>query len=369
MILEGQIIRDGAAQHGWLEIKGERIERIGQGPTEHATESVEDLVIAPGFVDLQVNGAVGREVTGGSLALDAIDRYMLSHGVTSYLPTVITTDAATAQSALDEIALKADDASSPVIGAHLEGPFLNPQWRGVHRREQLRLPTDGVPSYYQHPAIKLVTLAPELPGAIELCAQLSERGVTVAVGHSAATPDNIKDAIQAGAKLVTHLFNAMPPFHHRNPGLAGWTLAHDELTPSLIADGHHVAADALRLAYRATRGKTILVSDASVALGTTGERDYMQAGLIVHLEHDGVRTSSGAIAGGAAALDECVRYWAAVTGARLGEVAEAASTRPADAICVDNTLTPGKQANLVLLDRKAHLVRVMHRGRWVDRAT
>lgn len=367
MIIEGEIARAGTSAPGWLEVVGERIVAAGGGTSPRPAEMITDMLLAPGYVDLQVNGAVGVEVTGGAEALEEIDRFQLSHGVTSYLPTIITTDPATAERAVEEIAAKAADNTSPVAGVHLEGPFLNPEWCGVHRPDLLQIPADGAPAYYEHPAVRLVTLAPELPGAPELIATMKAQGCAVAIGHCSPDTATIETALDAGATLVTHLFNGMPPFHHRSPGLAGWALTHDRLTVSVIADNVHLAPDTLALVRRAASERVILVTDASVVAGLTANEEHQQAGISVHLREDGrAVTDASALAGSAVALDECVRRWATSTGASLPEAIDAASTRPARAIGLDADLRPGAFADLLLLDDRGVVRRTMRRGDWIS---
>ena len=194
------------------------------------------MLVAPGLVDLQVNGAAGVSVTDGPEAIARVDGAMLDAGVTSWLATVMTTDDATAAAVVEGAG-----------AVHLEGPFLSPEFPGAHRVEYLRAPADGVPSYFAHPAIRLVTLAPELPGALELARELDARGVVVSLGHSDATP---AQAAAVPARMVTHLFNAMRPPHHRRPTLATWALLHDSVAVGLIADGVHVDPLGLQLVRR-----------------------------------------------------------------------------------------------------------------------
>jgi N-acetylglucosamine-6-phosphate deacetylase len=366
LILAGRIVSEGRCSSGWLEVAGERIVNAGEGSPPRRADELPEGLLAPGLVDLQVNGAVGREVTGGHEALEAIDRFQLSHGITSYLPTIITTDTATAERALGEIAERADDPASPVAGAHLEGPFLNPERRGVHRAELLMVPSEGVPRYYERPAVRLVTLAPELPGALALIKAIVKRGGTVSVGHSASEPPTLESAVKAGATQVTHLFNAMSRFHHRNPSLPGWALTHDDLLVGVIADGAHISADALALVRRAAGDRVILTSDSSVVAGASSGK-HAQAGVTVHRDDDGrAVVEDGSLAGSVMALDECVRCWMSASGASLPEALQAASDRPASAIGLEVGLKPGTFADLLVLREDGTVRRAMRHGRWIS---
>jgi N-acetylglucosamine-6-phosphate deacetylase len=365
VIISGRLVREAVATDGWLEVQGEWIAAAGTGAPPRPADARHDGPIAPGFVDLQVNGGCGVETVGGPEAIELIDARQLRHGVTSYLPTIITTDDATAERALAELAERAADPASPIVGVHLEGPFLSRAHRGVHRAELLRTPADGVPDYYAHPAVRMVTLAPELPGALALIERLVARGIAVSLGHSGADAATAEAAADQGATLVTHLFNAMRPLHHRAPGLVGWALVSDRILPCVVADGLHVDPLALKLIRRAAGERAILVTDASVAAGAhPGE--YVQAGVKIRRLDDGRAVNpEGTLAGSTLALDAAIRGWSGLAGAELPEAIEAASVRPAAAIGLESGLEPGDQADLVLLDDYAHVVRVMRRGRWV----
>ncbi|MDQ6607242.1 MAG: N-acetylglucosamine-6-phosphate deacetylase [Actinomycetota bacterium] len=364
MIISGRLVRGAGAAGGWVEVQGGRIAQAGVGDPPRPADVRHDGPIAPGFVDLQVNGGAGVEVVDGPEAIERVDARQLRHGVTSYLPTIITTDDASAERALDQLAERAADPASPVVGVHLEGPFLSPQHRGVHRAELLRAPADGVPDYYQHPAVRLVTLAPELPGALTLIERLVGRGVTVSLGHTGADAATAERAADCGATLVTHLFNAMSPFHHRAPGLVGWALVSDRVDPCVVADELHVAPLALELIRRAAGERVILVTDSSVAAGAD-QGEYLQAGVRIRMQPDGRAVNrQGTLAGSAIGLDAAVRNWAGSAGAGWPPAIAAASVRPAKAIGLVAGLESGDPADLVLLDEAGLVVRVMRRGEW-----
>ena len=354
-----------AGRSGWVEVRDERVADLGPGAPPRPPDERHDGLIAPGLVDLQVNGGAGVEVTGGPQALDAIDALQLEHGVTSYLPTIVSTDDETGTRAVADAAERIADPRSPVEGVHLEGPFLDPEHRGAHRLEQLRSPGGALPPAYESPAVRLVTIAPELPGAIELIKSLRGRGIAVSLGHSGCDAATALRAVDAGARLVTHLFNAMAPLRHRAPALPGVALADPRLRIGVIADGFHVDPLVLRIIRHAAGERVILVSDATPAAGAP-PGEYMQAGVRVEVgaEHR-VTTLDGVLAGSALTLDEAARRWCALTGAPLADALVAASQRPAHAVGLPGGLTIGAPADLVLLDRGGKVHRVMRRGRWV----
>ena len=367
LLLAGRIARRGALEDGWVEVEGERVLAAGTGAPPRPPDERHDGIVAPGLCDLQVNGAGGHEVIGGAAAIDAIDAIQLEHGVTSYLPTIVPTDGATAERAVAELAERAADPASPALGVHLEGPFLSGAHAGMHPAESLRSPADGIPGYFSSEAVRLVTLAPELPGALELIAALRARGVAVALGHSGASADVARRAFDAGARLVTHVFNAMAPIHHRAPGLAGVALTDARAMVGIIADGLHVDPLVLELARRAAGPRIVLTSDAAPAAAAPAGA-YRMAGVEIERDRAGaVRTVEGRLAGSALTLDAAVRNWASMTEAGLGEAIAAAAEAPAAALGLAAGLHPGCAADIVLLDGAGNVRRVMRRGRWLRR--
>ena len=286
-------------------------------------------MLAPGLCDLQVNGAAGHEATGDDDALDAIEAALVARGVTRFLATVTTIADDRAAAAVRRLAARTQDPGSAVAGVHLEGPFLSPEHPGIHPVELLRAPADGVPEHYDDPAVRMVTLAPELPGAIELVERLHARGVTVAVGHTGADAATIDRAVAAGARMATHLFNAMAPLHHRAPGPAGAALVDDRVALGVIADGRHIDARVLELIRRTAGDRVVLVSDASPA-AAAAPGTYAFAGRSVVYGGDGtVRDDEGRLAGSATLLDGVLATWLASTGATLADAIAAATIRPA----------------------------------------
>jgi N-acetylglucosamine-6-phosphate deacetylase len=364
-LLAAELALGGRIAPGWVDVDGGRVRGIGHGRAPREPDERPAGILAPGLCDLQVNGGAGHEVTAGEDALAAIDALALAHGVTSYLPTLVSPDDATAECALTALAARAADPASPVDGVHLEGPFLNPAHAGMHPVARLRTPSEGIPAWIEHPAVRLVTIAPELPGAIELIAGLTQRGIAVALGHSGAGADVARAAVEAGARLVTHVFNAMAPLHHRAPGLAGLALVDDRLRVGVIADGHHVDPLVLELVRRGAGERTVLVSDATPAAGAPAG-DYEMAGLTITRDQDGLaRTDAGRLAGSTLVLDEALRNWHAMTQASLAQSVFAASEAPAAAAGLPAATRAGDPANYVLLDADGRVRRVMQHGRWL----
>jgi N-acetylglucosamine-6-phosphate deacetylase len=364
-LLAGRIARGGRLEAGWIEIEGDTVRAVGVGDSPGAPDARPDGILVPGLCELQVNGAGGCEVCGGIADLDRIDAVQLSHGVTSYLPTLISPDDGTAKRVLAELQRRAADPASPVIGAHLEGPFLSPEHAGIHSRERLRLPGDGIPEWLTGPPVRMVTLAPELPGALKLIRDLTERGIVVSLGHSGADAGTVRAAIEAGATMATHVFNAMGPLDHRAPGLAGVALVDERVRVGVIADGIHVDSLVLELVRRAAKARVVLVSDATPAAAAPPGR-YEMAGVAIETDAAGAaRTPDGTLAGSTLTLDDAVRLWTEMTGATFAEAIAAASESPAAAVGLPAPLAPGSPADLAVFDEGGAVVRVMRRGRWL----
>ena len=369
LLLRGRVAIGSLIRAGWISLSESGVEGVGHGSPPRAPDEQVAGVLAPAFCDLQVNGAAGHEVTGGEDALDAIEAALAAHGVTRFLATITTEPEASAASAVRSLSQRTRDPASTVVGIHLEGPFLSRQHAGIHPVELLRAPADGIPSHYDDPAVRMVTLAPELPGSLELIERLCARGVTVALGHTGADAATIDGAVSAGARMITHVFNAMAPLHHRAPGPAGAALVDDRVSVGVIADGRHVDARVLELVRRAAGDRVVLVSDASpAAAAAPGPHTF--AGRSVERAADGaVRDAEGRLAGSAALLDGVLATWLCGTGATLGEAIAAATTRPAAVVGLGRALTPGAPADLVELSDDGGLARVMRAGRWLAPGT
>ncbi len=288
-------------------------------------------IAVPGLVDLQVNGYAGVDVLNASVdELAALARALAHDGVLAYQPTLISAETASIRSAagrVGEIAAR-EPQGARVLGIHLEGPFLSPLRAGTHPAERLARPdTDLLESLLDAGPVTMVTVAPELPGALELVAECRRRGIVVSFGHSDADAAQARLGFEAGGRAVTHMFNAMPPISARAPGIAGAALADPRVTVQIIADPVHVADDLLRVVLAAANGRWTLVSDATAASGL-GDGELVLGEVRVIAESGVVRRPDGTIAGSAAKLLDGVRRVVEL-GAALGDVLAAVSERPA----------------------------------------
>jgi N-acetylglucosamine-6-phosphate deacetylase len=366
-LVSGSLAIGGEVHDGWVEVDGDRIADCGRGDPPRAPDVAHRGVVAPGFVDLQVNGVAGHDTAGGPEALDAIDAALLQHGVTSYVAVLASPDAELAERVMPELERRSADPGSPLAGVHFEGPYISRDYIGAHPPERVAPVPEHVPEWMRSPALAVVTLAPELDGAPHLIAELDRLGVMVSLGHSGATAWETRAATDAGARMVTHIFNAMTPIHHRETRLPGAALTDERLLVSVLSDNVHVAAPALELVWRAARDRVVLVSDATPGAAAPPGR-YTMSGVEIERREDGtVRTPEGRLAGSALTLDAHARLWASLTSATLGEAIRAATEVPASLIGRSARLDPGAPADLVLLDpRSNEVVGVMRRGRWIS---
>lgn len=328
-------------------------------------------VLTAGLVDVQINGAFGVDFAAAEDAdWDAVAAQLPSTGVTSFQPTLITAPLPRLIAGLDTATeardRQEDGPYARILGVHLEGPWLAPLKRGVHEAKYLAEPTQGavdtLMSAVGFDILTTLTLAPELPGALDAIKRLSDAGVTVSIGHTNATAVQVEAAADAGASLVTHIFNAQRGLAHREPGVPGAALADSRYRVGLIADLHHVAAEICTLIFRAAPGRVVLVTDAIAAAGMP-PGSYVLAGIPVELGDDGVpRNADGTIAGSALTLDQAVRNMLGL-GLPLPTVIDAASRVPADAVARPDLgrIAVGARADLVHWTEDFHPART-----WVD---
>ena len=345
LIASTVVTPSGLLSNGEVRVEDGRIASVGPAP---AGASVPDRVLCPGFLDLQVNGHDDVNVaTASGEQWDRMDGLLRAQGVTGWCPTLITAPLERFASPLERIGaamVRRPPGAPAILGAHLEGPFLGGA-PGAHPRQHLAA-IDLAWLEALPPIVQVVTLAPEQPLAGEAIRILAGKGVLVSLGHSTATYEQTLAAADAGARLVTHLFNGMGPLHHREPGLLGAALSDDRLTPSLIADGVHVHPAALRAAARAKGpGGWILVTDA------VAWRDGRLAEGRVAMVEGAPRLADGTIAGSALTMDAAVRRMVEEAGIDLFDVVTAATATPARLLGLDDrgVLAPGARADLVAL--------------------
>jgi len=334
---------DGALVPGDVEVVDGRIGRVGiSSPNGRG-------IAAPGFIDLQVNGFGGVDFLEADAAgYRRAGEALLETGVTGYLPTLITTPEDELVAAMREIPIVAEGPR--ILGIHLEGPFLSQRRLGTHPASARRDPDlELLGRLLAAGPVRIMTLAPELPGADALIVELQARGVTVSCGHSDATAEQANAAFDSGVGTVTHLFNAMRPFEHRDPGIAGAALARDDVIVQIIADGVHLAPDTVALVWRAAAGRVALVTDAMAGAGVP-DGPYSLGSLEVVVRDGAVRGPNGVLAGSVLTMIDAVRNLHAL-GVGLANAIGAATAVPAAVLGLPTLgrLAPDLPADLVVL--------------------
>jgi N-acetylglucosamine-6-phosphate deacetylase len=361
----------GLHQHPLLLIEDGKIDSIAtrdafQMPAGAQVLDFPGATLGPAFFDVHIHGAAGHDVMEATpQALEAMGTFLASRGTSTYLATTVTASLDATLRALDglanEIAKLPQPGRARPLGIHLEGPFLSHEKRGVQPAEHLLAPSIATFDRLieaAHGHVRLMTLAPELPGAAELAEHATSRGVRVSVGHSNATAAETRAGIAAGAVSATHTFNAMRPLDHREPGILGTVLTTDTLFSELICDGIHTEPEIVRLWWRAKGPeRAILVTDAMAAAGMP-DGEYQLGGFPVQVK-DGRATARGVLAGSVLTLDRALANFGRFTGATIEQGLRLLSTNPAAMVGLEHragTLAPGKSANLVAIDATGKLV-------------
>jgi len=391
LLAGGRIVTPGGVlSPGWIRLAGPLIDAVGSGDArDQPALDLRGQWVLPGFVDMHVHGGGGASFTEGTSgeARKAAE-FHRAHGSTSMLASLVTAPLAELEARAAMLAGLADDGV--IAGLHLEGPFLSPARRGAQDPRHMLAPDVAVFERLHAAArghLRVITLAPELPGAARVIEAATQAGVTVAVGHTDATAEVTLAAIDAGATHATHLFNGMRPLHHREPGAAGALLDRDEVTCEVIADGVHLHDIAIRLAARVKGpGRLVLVSDAMAAAGMPdgryrlGSMRVTVAGGVARLleaaadpgraadpGQSGTAARPGPIAGSTATLADVIGH-AISAGLSVPDVAAAASTTPAGILGLADctgALRPGLAADLVVSDDSFRPHAVMRHGEWL----
>lgn len=367
---------DASHHQGGLPVVGDTTPAAGSVPAPSPPGATRldatGLLVAPGFIDLQCNGAMGVDITAEPDRLWEVAAALPRWGVTAWLPTVVSSPSTARVRARAALAAGSEHprpCATP-LGLHLEGPFLAPGRRGAHTRRHLALPSTAVvddEGWSPDAGVALVTLAPELSGALEVVRELVARGVVVSAGHTAATAAEATAAVDAGVRYVTHLFNAMGPLHHREPGIAGVALTDDRVRVGLIADGLHVHPAMVAMAARALGDRLSLVTDAVAALGMpAGPVRLGDLSAAAVAGADGaVRLPDGTLAGSTLSLDAAVRNLVEFAGVPLAGAVGAVTSTPAAVLGLADrgVVAPGAVGDLVLLTPAGQVVATVVGGR------
>jgi N-acetylglucosamine-6-phosphate deacetylase len=370
----------GVLSPGWVRVEGSRIDSVGRGHPASGAGSVEDLSgawLVPGFVDIHVHGGGGVSMTGGDAApIVQAAGFHRGHGTTRLLVSLVSAPLDTMLAGAAAVAGLVEGGAAGIAGCHLEGPFLSMGRRGAQDPDSL-LPAD--PEVLDRllsagrGTVRMVTVAPELPGALQVIAKLVAEGVVAAVGHTDAGYRESVAGFQAGARVATHLFNGMRPLHHRDPGPVAAALEQPEVVCELINDGVHVAPSIVRLVAAAAGPERVaLVTDAMAAAGMD-DGDYELGRMRVRVD-GGVATlvDGGNLAGSTLTMDRAFRRAVREVGLPIEDAVRMASTTPALVLGIDGrvgTIAPGWEADLVVLDDGLEVTAVMAAGGWVPGVT
>jgi N-acetylglucosamine-6-phosphate deacetylase len=361
----GNLLLEREFAPGSLVIDGDRIAEVRRGSGDGQRPLFEVEYVAPGLIDLQVNGGFGVEVGDDSEAITQLAERLPLTGVTTFLPTVITSSAAHYACVFKAFAAARDATGARPLGLHLEGPFLSPRRAGAHQIDLIESADEELfESLLAGDGLKLMTLAPERPLATERIRRLKDRGVLVGLGHTDATYEQFVAGIDAGATMATHLYNAMAPFRHRAPGAAGAALLDDRISVGLIADGAHNHPESVKLAVRAKGPDRIaLVTDMMPAAGMPPGR-YAFGGQTVTVDGIIATLRDGTLAGSVVPLDQAIRNVIAWTGATPADAIRMASEVPARLLGLTDTglIAAGCMADLVLFDAEFNVAATIIAG-------
>lgn len=331
-----------------------------------------DAVLAPGFIDVHIHGAGGHDLMEGTdEALEAVERTLARYGVSSYCPTTVTAPMDATLRTLEKIGLAIErtgklgslgNERARPVGVHLEGPFLSEARKGVHPPEHLKKPSvELFQSMWQaaYGRISAITIAPELPGALELIRECRNRGVAVSLGHSDATECQARKGVAAGANHATHTFNAMRPLSHRDPGILGVVLTENGMTADIIVDGVHVEPSVVDLFVR-SKGidRAVLITDGLSAMGMP-EGTYQLGGFNVEVRN-GKCMANGVLAGSVLTMDRAVRNVMKFAGVPLHHAVRMATLNPARTLGLEKkkgVIAPGADADFVVLNRAGEVMR------------
>jgi len=361
--LAGRLLLDGELRPGRVSMQGDRIATVEPDPS-----IATDRVIAPGFIDLQVNGGYGIDFGESPERIGEVAAWLPQTGCTSFLPTIVSSHGDRYRKVFESLPAAFGVPGARVLGLHLEGPFLAPGKKGAHALDAIEAADDALfDALLDEQSVRLVTLAPERPGALERIARLTERGVLVSLGHSEATFEQFEAGVDAGARMATHLFNAMSQLDSRKPGAVGAALVDERVTVGLIPDGVHLhpANLALTARMKGTQG-IALVSDMMAAAGMP-PGTYSLNDIPVFVDETSARLADGRLAGSILTMDAAVRNMTAWGRISLADALTMATQIPARLLGLGElgSIAPGNLADLAVLDADLRVVETWIAGEQV----
>ncbi|MBN3556554.1 N-acetylglucosamine-6-phosphate deacetylase [Fictibacillus nanhaiensis] len=373
---EGQLVNNG---YVWM--KNDKIFHVGTSDSPLIDEDVirynmpQGSIIIPGMIDIHIHGADGADFMDGTKeALETISKVLPAEGTTSFLATTMTEEISVINRALNTASnfmLESQSSAAELLGIHLEGPFISPKRAGAQPTSFIQQPDVSQFNEFQKSAdnqIKLVTLAPEMEGGLELTKYLSSQGIIASIGHSDSSFVEVKVGIESGISHVTHLFNGMRGMHHRDPGVAGAALLQQELMVEMIVDGVHASPEMIRLAYHSTGPeRTILITDSMRAKGL-GEGTYTLGGQQVTVTGNEARLIDGTLAGSILPMNIAVKNMMDYTQCSWSDIAKMSSENAAKELQIferKGSLSVGKDADITVLTEDCDVLMTFCRGELV----
>ncbi len=374
------ITPDTVIPQGVVLVEGKKILEVGHRfevafeDSEFETLHFEQKTLVPGFIDVHIHGARGRDVMEGTReAVEVVSRHLALHGTTSYLATTVTASPIETIQAVESLGKIVPDETggARILGLHLEGPFISQEKRGVHPPEHIRPPSTRIFDELlkmSNDHVRLITVAPEIPGGLDFIQHIRSKGVLVSLGHSNATYEVAQQAIRAGASNATHTFNAMRDFSHRQPGVLGAVLTDSTVWTELIADGAHVDPIAIQMLLKCKGHRKILLVTDGISAAGMPDGDFQLGSLLVKVSQGVCRVPEGALAGSTLSLDRALQNMMRWTGIPLEEAVYMTSRNAAESIGVAKTkgsIQPGYDADMVLLNDDMHVHATFCEGKLV----
>jgi N-acetylglucosamine-6-phosphate deacetylase len=374
------ITPDTIIPQGLVLVEGTKILDVGTRSSLAFDESefealhFEQGTLVPGFIDVHIHGARGRDIMEGTRdAIEVVSKHLASHGTTSYLATTVTASPIETIQAVENLGrlVPEETGGARILGLHLEGPFISQEKRGVHPPEFIRAPSTRIFDELlkmSNAHVRLITVAPEVPGGLDFIQHIRSKGVLVSLGHSNATYEVARQAIRAGASNATHTFNAMRDFSHREPGVLGAVLTESMVWTELIADGAHVDPVAIQMLLKCKGHRRILLVTDAISAAGMPDGDFQLGSLLIKVSQGVCRVPEGALAGSTLSLDRALQNMIRWTGLPLEEAVYMTSRNAAESIGVADrkgSIRPGYDADLVLLDDGLHVRATICEGKLV----
>ncbi|MFE1243477.1 N-acetylglucosamine-6-phosphate deacetylase [Fictibacillus sp. NPDC058756] len=380
VLLHGDYIDENGSlvKNGYLFIKNGKIEYVGglnpltDDEEAETYEMPSGSIMVPGMIDLHIHGASGADVMDGTEeALSIMAEVLPAEGTTSFLATTMTENTLHIEEALAQTASFIENqkpGSAEIAGIHLEGPFISPKRAGAQPKGFIEMPNVERFKQWQEKArnqIKLVTLAPEMEGGLDLASYLSSNGIIASIGHSDSTFEEVKEGIKSGISHVTHLFNGMRGMHHRDPGVAGAALIQKELNVEMIVDGVHASPEMMNLAYHSTGpDRTVLITDSMRAKGL-GEGTYTLGGQQVTVKNGRAYLEDGTLAGSILSMNDAVKNMMKFTNCSIADIVKMTSVNAAKELNIydkKGSLSKGKDADITVLTEDYNVCMTFCRG-------